>query len=140
MSDDKQLGNYRFFIEIDGVNVGYFKSMSGLASKQDVIEHRYGGDRSVRRKPGRVSFTNLVLEMGFTTDSTLWDWRLDTVQGKREKRDLSVVILDHDGTEQVRYNVFRGWPVSWEGPSLVAGAGETAVEKIELAVEDVQRA
>jgi len=134
---EKQLGNYRFIIEIDGVQAGYFKSMSGLASKQDMIEYRYGGDRSIRRKPGRLSFTNLVLEMGFTVDSALWDWRSDTAAGSREKKDLSVVILDHDGSEQVRYNVFKTWPVSWEGPSLVAGAGETAIEKIELAVENV---
>lgn len=137
---EKQLGNYRFVIEIDGVQAGYFKSMSGLASKQDMIEYRYGGDRSVRRKPGRLSFTNLVLEMGFTVDSALWDWRSETVYGDRWKQDLSIVIQDHDGSEKVRYNVFKTWVVSWEGPSLVAGAGETAVEKVELAVEDVQLA
>jgi phage tail-like protein len=137
---EKQLGNYRFLVEIDGVQCGYFKGVSGLASKQDMIEYRYGGDRSVRRKPGRTSYTNLVLEMGFTTDSALWDWRQDTVAGKREKKDLSIVVLDHDGSEQVRYNVYKVWPVSWEGPALVAGAGETAVEKIELAVENVELA
>ncbi len=138
MSDDKQLGNYRFLIEIDGINAGYFKSMSGLSSKQDMIEYRYGGDRTVRRKPGRVSFTNLVLEMGYTTNTALFDWTKTMVEGEKNKKDGSVVILDHDGSEQVRYNFYKAWPVSWEGPSLVAGAGETAIEKVELAVENVE--
>ncbi len=138
MADEKQLGNYRFLIEISGVQAGYFKSMSGLASKQDMIEYRYGGDRTVRRKPGRVSFTNLVLEKGFTTDSALFDWRKEIAEGEKTKQDVSVIVLDHDGSEQVRYNCYKCWPVSWEGPSLVAGAGETAVEKVELAVEKVE--
>jgi len=138
MSDDKQLGNYRFLIEIDGINAGFFKSMSGLSAKQDMIEYRYGGDRTVRRKPGRVSFTNLVLEMGYTTNSALFEWTKSMEEGDKDKKDGSVVILDHDGSEQVRYNFYKAWPVSWEGPSLVAGAGETAVEKVELAVELVE--
>ncbi|MCO4769195.1 MAG: phage tail protein [Deltaproteobacteria bacterium] len=138
MADDKQLGNYRFLIEIEGVNAGYFKSMSGLASKQDMIEYRFGGDRSIRRKPGRISFTNLVLEMGYTVETALFDWRKEVGEGDYEKRDGSVIILDHDGSEQVRYNFYKAWPVSWEAPALVAGAGETAVEKLELAVEWVE--
>ena len=139
-SDEKFLGNYRFVVEIDGVQAGYFRSMSGLSSKQDVIEYKLGGDRSVRRKPGRTSFTNLILEKGFSTNSAIHDWRKEIMEGKKTKKNGSVVVLDHDGSEQVRYNFFRAWPVGWEAPSLTAGAAETAVEKVELAVEWVQLA
>ena len=74
---EDQIGNYRFLIEIKGVSegstiAGHFRSMSGLSSKQEVIEYRAGGDRSMRRKPGRVSFSNLVLEKGFTSDDKLF--------------------------------------------------------------------
>jgi len=140
---EDQIGNYRFYIEIKGIAdgeksiAGHFKSMSGLASKQEVIEYRHGGDRSMRRKPGRTSFTNLVLEKGFTSDDTLFKWHREMVDGKGKdaKKDGAVVLLDHDGSEKIRWDFFGAWPVSWEGPGLAAGAAETAVEKIEIAVE-----
>ena len=138
---ENQVGNYRFYVEIkdvaDGSSsiAGHFKSMSGLSSKQEVIEYRMGGDRSIRRKPGRVSFTNLVLEKGFTSDDTLFNWHREMVNGDKKKKDGAVVLLGHDGTETIRWDFFGAWPVTWEGPGLAAGAGETAVEKLELAVE-----
>ena len=55
MASEKEyntLGVHRFHIEIDGVIQGGFKSMSGMGSKQDIIEYKLGGDRSIRRKPG----------------------------------------------------------------------------------------
>jgi phage tail-like protein len=144
-----QIGNYRFMIEIndvaeEGTIAGHFRSMSGLSSKQEVIEYRMGGDRSIRRKPGRVSFSNLVLEKGFTNDDeayyTLFDWHREMVNGDKSKKDGSIVMLDHNGNERIRWNFFNAWPVSWEGPGLAAGAGETAIEKLELAVEWVELA
>lgn len=138
---ENQVGNYRFYVEIkdiaDGESsiAGHFRSMSGLSSKQEVIEFRTGGDRSIRRKPGRVSFSNLVLEKGFTSDDKLFKWHREMVNGDKKKKDGAVVLLDHDGTEKIRWDFFGAWPVSWEGPGLAAGAGETAVEKLELAVE-----
>jgi phage tail-like protein len=140
---DKVLGNYRFLIELDGKSAGFFKSMSGMGSKQDVIEYKMGGDKSVRRKAGRVTFNNIVLEKGFSTNGALYDWRKKVIDGskdgKDDRKDGAIVILDHDGSEQVRYNFFRAWPVSWEAPALTAGAAESAIEKIELAVEWVER-
>lgn len=138
MSDEKQLGNYRFIIEIEGVQAGAFRSFSGLSTKNEVIEYRRGGDRTVRRRPGRIHFSNLVLEKGFTTSTDLFDWQETVRRGEAEKKSGSLIILDHDGSEQRRYNFHEAWPVSWEAPGMVAGAGETAVEKIEIAVENVE--
>lgn len=132
------LAGNRFVIELDGISVGSFRSMSGLSSKQDVIEYKLSGDTSVRRKPGRVTFGNIILEKGFTSDRTLADWRQAIVDGKDERKTGAIVFMNADGSEAVRYNFFRAWPVGWEGPSLNAGSGETAIEKLELAVEWIQ--
>ncbi len=131
---------YRFQVELDSVTVAAFKTMSGLSSKQDVVEFRLGGDKSIRRRPGRVSFNNITLERGFTTDDELWKWRKEVMDGKGEdaKRTGAVIFLNADGTEARRYNFFRAWPVNWEGPSLTAGGSDSAVEKLELAVEWIE--
>ncbi len=136
------ISGHRFLIELDDVTVGSFKSMSGLSSKQDVIEYKLGGDKSVRRKPGRVTFNNIVLEKGFTNGTELADWRKKVIDGEKDddiRKTGAIVFLEEDGqTEAIRYNFFRAWPVSWEGPSLNAGGSDTAIEKLELAVEWIQ--
>ena len=132
-------GAHRFHIEIDGVIQGGFKSMSGLGSKQDVIEYKLGGDRSVRRKPGRVSFNNIVLEKGYTTGKELFDWRKSMLEGEDLRKNGAIIVLEDDGSQAARWDFFRAWPVSWEGPALTAGASESAVEKVELAVEWVEQ-
>lgn len=135
MGRESYLEAFRFQVELDSVTVAAFKTMSGLSSKQDVVEFKLGGDSSVRRRPGRVSFNNITLERGFSVDSELWDWRKKIIDGEDDKRSGAIVFLNPDGTEARRYNFFRAWPVSWEGPSLTAGGSDTAVEKLELAVE-----
>ncbi len=139
------LGTHRFLIELDGVTVASFRTMSGLSSKQDVIEYKLGGDRSVRRKPGRVSFNNITLERGFSTDTALAEWRQNIIDGKKQndklkedRRSGAIVYLNADGSEALRYNFFRAWPVSWEGPGLNATGNDLAIEKLELAVEWIQ--
>jgi phage tail-like protein len=133
------VGAHRFHIEIDGVIEGGFKSMSGLGSKQDVIEYKLGGDRSVRRKPGRVVFNNITLERGYTTGTEFMDWRKSIIEGTDDRKNGAIIILNDDGTQAARWDFFRAWPVSWEGPGLTAGAAETAIEKLELAVEWVEQ-
>jgi len=132
------LGTHRFLIELDQVTVASFRTMSGLSSKQDVVEYKLGGDRSVRRKPGRVTFNNITLERGFSTDKALADWRQAIIDGKDDRRTGAIVYLNADGSEALRYNFFRAWPVNWEGPGLNATGNELAIEKIELAVEWIQ--
>jgi len=129
------LAAHRFLIELDDITVGSFRTMSGLSSKQDVIEYKMGGDRSVRRKPGRVTFNNITLERGFSEDTSLAEWRQNVIDGKDDRRTGAIVFLNADGSEALRYNFFRAWPVGWEGPGLNATGNETAIEKLELAVE-----
>ncbi len=138
MTRSTYLEAYRFLVELDSVTVGSFKTMGGLSTKQEVIEYKLGGDKSVRRKPGRVSYSNITLERGFSTDSALWDWRKKIIDGEEDRRSGSVVFLNSDGSEARRYNFFRAWPIGWDAPSMTAGGSDTAIEKLELAVEWVE--
>jgi len=52
-----------------------------------------------------------------------------------------VIILDQDGTTEVaRYNFFEAWPCKWNVPDMDSDSSAMAIEKIELAVEKVERA
>jgi phage tail-like protein len=61
--------------------------------------------------------------------------------GKIDRRAGSVIILDQDGTTEVaRYNFFEAWPCKWNVPDMDSDSSSMAIEKIELAVEKVERA
>jgi phage tail-like protein len=147
MPTEELYGSYHFLLEIQGVIsdnkiiVGGFKSVAGMDSETEIIEFKQGNDLIVRKKPGRTTYANIVLERGYTATDDLWQWRKNIEDGKIDRRAGSVIILDQDGqTEVARYNFFEGWPCKWEAPQMDSESSSMAIEKIELAIEKVERA
>ena len=147
MATEELYGNYNFLLEIQGVIkdtkiiVGGFKSVSGMDSETEVIEFKQGNDMVVRKKPGRTTYSNSVLERGYTATDDLWQWRKNIEDGKIDRRSGSIIILDQDGTTEVaRYNFYEAWPCKWYVPDMDSDSSSMAIEKIELAVEKVERA
>jgi phage tail-like protein len=134
-------GNYNFTVEIDGIRRAWFHEASGFDSTVDVIEHREGGDSTTPRKlPGMTKHANITLRWGVTDDDQLWKWHQDVVDGRVERKNGSIVLLDRDGSEKVRWNFFNAWPTKWTGPSLSAEGNDVAIEALELAHEGLRRA
>jgi phage tail-like protein len=132
---------FNFLVEIDGVAVAAFSEVGGLESETDVIEYREGGDsNTVRKLPGLTRHANIVLRRGVTKDADLWNWRKSVVDGAFDRRNGSIVLLDDDRTEVVRWNFSRGWISKWTGPALNAKGNEVAIETIEIAHEGLARA
>ena len=147
MPTEELYGSYHFLLEIQGVIsdnkiiVGGFKSVSGMASETEIIEFKQGNDLIVRKKPGRTTYSNIVLERGYTATDDLWQWRKNIEDGKIDRRAGSVIILDQDGQSEVaRYNFYEGWPCKWNAPEMDSDSSSMAIEKIELAIEKVERA
>lgn len=137
---DDPLTNAHFVVEIDGVQAAAFAEASGLESETAVVEYRTGADRTTRKVPGLTKYANVVLKRGVTRNRDLWDWRKTVVDGNAQRRNGSIVLLEADGTEVVRWNFFEGWPCKWAGPSLNARANDVAIETLEIAVERLELA
>lgn len=143
---DKLFGAYNFYLEIEGVTkdhktvVGGFKKVSGMNSSTEIIEFKQGNDTAVRKKPGRTSYSNIVLERGFTATDDLWEWRKKIEEGSIDRRSGSIIVLDQNLEEVARYNFFEGWPCKWDAPPMDAESSGMAIEKVELAVERIERA
>ena len=147
MPTEELFGGFMFLLEIqDVINdakiiVGGFKSVSGMDSETEVIEFKQGNDMVVRKKPGRTTFANIVLERGYTATDDLWQWRKNIEDGNIDRRAGSIVILDNDGEKDVaRYNFFEAWPCKWYVPDMDADKSAMAIEKVELCTEKVERA
>lgn len=125
-------------VEIDGVPAAAFTECRGLASETDVVEYREGGDARVRVLPGLTRYPPIVLKRGITLDRSLWDWRKRVVDGRVERRNGAVILLDADRTEVARWTFHDGWPSKWEGPVLNAQSGDVAIETLEIVHEGLE--
>jgi phage tail-like protein len=134
-------GNFNFLVEIDGITRAAFHEVSGFDSTIDVIEHREGGENTTPRKlPGMTKHSNIVLKWGLADDADLYNWHRDAVNGRVQRRNGSIVLLDRQGQERMRWNFVNAWPTKWDGPDFNAEGNDIAIETLELAHEGVARA
>jgi phage tail-like protein len=131
---DPYLG-FNFAVEIDSLVVGGFNEISGVEAETEVQEYREGGvNEFVHKRSGPIRYaSNLVLKRGISEAAGLWSWYADVMQGKVERKTVSIVLLDSACEEKRRWSFQRAYPVKWVGPSLRAATGEVAVESVELA-------
>jgi phage tail-like protein len=132
---DDPFGAFRFRVEIDGVPRASFTECTGLGSETTVIEYRTGDMRTLAKLPGLTRFTNIVLKRGLTRDLSLYQWRQTVVEGTPDRRNGSVILLDDDHNDVLRWNFRDGWPCKLSGPDLDAKGEEVAVETLEIAHE-----
>ena len=132
---------FNFKVEIQGVTEGHFAQCDGLGVEIDVISYREGGNNQVtHRIPGAVNYCGVRLRYGLTRSTELWDWLQKVVQGSVERRNVSVVMLEPDGsTEALRWNLINAWPSQWQGAALDAGGRELAIESMTLVFETLER-
>jgi|SRR5688500_4797304 phage tail-like protein len=146
MPTEELYGAYNFLLEIAGVTpdsktiIGGFKSVSGMDSETEVIEFKQGNDAVVRKKPGRTTYANIVLERGYTATDDLWKWRKNIEDGIIDRRSGTITWLDQDlNTIVAQYNFYEAWPCKWYVPEADSDSSAMAIEKVELATEKIER-
>src|SRR6266446_1135343 len=129
--------NFNFRLEIDGLSVGSFRECSGLAADGNAVEYREGTDvpRSVRKLVGLQTYSNVTLKRGYTTNRELWDWYKNIVNGIADRRHGSVILMDEQRKDVLRWSIENAWIKKIEAPSFNDTANGVAVESIELVHE-----
>jgi len=142
---DDPYGGYNFEILINGISddgtavKGSFAECSGLEVEIQPIEYRNGAeDITVRKIPGLKKFPNVVLKRGILGDAALWNWIQEAMDGKVHRTEGSVVLLDENKQEVMRWNFTRGWPCKWTGPGLNAKNNEIGMETLEICHEGLK--
>jgi phage tail-like protein len=132
---------YNFLVEIDGIAQGSFTECTGLGSTTEVIENREGGDNlTVRKLPGKTSYSDISLKWGLTDSTELWDWRQQITDGNVVRKNGSIVVFDlANSTEVARWNFVRAWPTKWDGPAFNAKGSDIAIATLVLAHEGLSR-
>lgn len=132
--------NFNFLVEIDGITQAGFSECTGFEISTDPIEYREGGENTtVRKLPGLTKYANITLKWGLTDSRDLYDWYRDVINGKIQRKTGSIVVLDVDGKEKVRWNFKDGWPTKYNPADMNAKGNEVAIETLEIAIEGIER-
>ena len=105
----------RFSLEIDGVGVNGVHTVEGIETESDVVEYKDAKDWSN------------TLEW--------YTWRKAVLDGKTDRRSISVIFHDDAGVEVGRMNFYNCWPVKHTLPSFNAKNSGHATEQITISWE-----
>lgn len=133
---------FNFKMEVQGITEGHFTEVSGLEARVVPITYREAGNSQVvHYVPGRTEFGAITFRYGLTKSRELYDWFMSGVKGKIQRKNISVVLLDSDGTTEVlRWNLVNAWVTEWRGAVLDAQSHEVAIETLTLVCETLDRA
>ncbi|NCW48421.1 MAG: phage tail protein [Actinobacteria bacterium] len=144
MSDhDSEFLGSQFGLEIDGVELARFTAVSGLGYESEVVTFQdtlADGKVVTRKRPGRISFPDIVLKRGLSADNALVDWYQTVIDGAVERKSGSVVIYDQTSTELGRWNFENAWISKWSASDLDAGTDDIMIEEITISHEYMERA
>ena len=131
---------YNFKLVIQGVVQGHFTKVEGLGLKTPRILYRSGGENStVRVIPGQVEYTPVTLKYGLTDSTEMLQWLFKAVDGKVERRNVSIAMLNDAGSVEVRrWNLLGAWPCDWFGAPLDALGKDLAIESLSIAYDRLE--
>ena len=88
---------HRFALEIDGVLTNGVHKIEGLDHESEVIEYHDGEDGTTHYRPGRQKAGTIRIEKDFSSTKEFDEWRKKVVDGKVERKSISVIIHNDAG-------------------------------------------
>jgi phage tail-like protein len=141
--------NFKFRVKWDGQVVAGVSKVSALKRTTEVVSHREGGDVSTpRHSPASSKFDPITLERGVTFAPEFRAWATlvynhegdGAVSLKNFRKDITIELLNLQGTVVKAYNVFRCWVSEFTTlPELDANANAIAFETLVLQNEGFER-
>lgn len=134
--------NARFRLELGSIQQASFSECTGFDTTTELVEYRDGDDPlEFRKQPGINKYGNITLKWGLTDSDELWKWRKMVIDGKidQARKGGSIVIMDHEGNDKIRWNFKNGWPSKYDPSDLNAKNNEVAIETLEITHEGLSR-
>ena len=130
---------FNFFVEIDGIAAAGFLAVEGIETLTEVIDYREANEPTALRKlPGLHKFANITLKRGITNNRELWNWRKTVLDGRTERKNGVIVVLDESRQAVMRIEFRNAWPSRWKIGALDAMESEVLIEELEIVVEGLE--
>jgi phage tail-like protein len=83
-------------------------------------------------------YETVVLRRALTRERVLFDWRRNILDGKDDRRSVTIEQLDAPGARVANaWRLIGARPVRWSGPDFDAMESRIAYEEIELEFDDL---
>ena len=130
--------SHKFGLEIEGVTIGGIHKVDGIEFEAEVVEYNDGDDPQTHCRSGQLKPGRIMVERDQGNDKQFFMWRKAVIDGKTDRKSLSVTLHNDKGDEARRINFFNCFPVKWHGPSLNSHSSGHATERIEVAFEELK--
>lgn len=129
---------FHFTVEIGDLGGAVFSECTLPPLEVETLEQKEGGyNTGVHLLPGRVKAGRITLKGGVAKSSKLLQWYKDTVDGKLERADVTIHMVDpKEGSKILSLSFASAYPVKWSGPSFKAAESTVAIETLELAFSE----
>jgi phage tail-like protein len=138
------LRNFRYRLEIDGIQQAGFSEVAIGEASNDPIEYREGNEPiTVRKLNGLAKYANVTLKWGLTDSLELSAWFQTVIDGATPlddvRRTVVIRVQNESGEDKAAYEVTRAWPTKYNPTDLNGKGNEIAIESLELANEGITR-
>lgn len=132
--------NFRYRIEIEGIEQAGFSEVTGYDASLEIIEYREGNEVITPRKlPGLAKYGNITLKWGTTDSMELYEWMQECIEGTVERKTVTIIAIDEEGSDVATWQVIEAWPTKYTVPNFNGTGKEVAIESLELAHEGMTR-
>jgi len=133
------MGDYnlstKFSVEIAGIAVGSIIEVSGLEHQHETVEYRDPEDMTMRYRPGNNKTARIKITREWSNDTTFIDWYQTVVNGRTDRRAVTVSVNADDGTPKMALNFFNCYPETYAFPSFKSMGSAHAVESLTCVYE-----
>jgi phage tail-like protein len=143
MATGDTLATHRFGVQLGGVTVESVKEISGLVVEQEVVETMQVSEQGQpmnKKQPGAHKGGEVTITRGMSPNTAFSEWiakaRKGDVDGARQ--NLTIEIMEPNGSTVRRMQLFDAWVSKWEGPNLSASESNGAEEKATITFERIE--
>lgn len=134
--------NFRFRVEIDGINQAGFADAVIPDSTVASVDYREGTDAThLRKLSGLTAYGALSLKWGLTDSMDLYNWHKAVVDKGAigNRKNVSLILIDEEGADKSRWDIVEAWPTKYDSSDFSAKGAEIVIESLDLAYEAVTR-
>jgi phage tail-like protein len=138
--DKWPIPKFHFSVQWDGATISC-QEVTGLKFTTDVIEYRYGDDKTFIKKkiPGLKKFENITLKKGvFQNDLRFYDAWKDVQANKERRKEMIVQLLDEEHNPVMTWTVAKAFVLTLGSPDFNSTSNEIAIETIEIGHEGIE--
>lgn len=134
------LRNFRFRLEIDGIQQAGFSEVSGFDVTVDPIEYREGNEPThVRKLTGLTKYGNITMKWGIIDSMELHNWHRQIVDGDIQRKNIAIIVVNESGEDKARFEIVEAWPSKYDPMDLNAKGNDVSIETLEICNEGVIR-